>query len=396
MFSKRLLLSALAVMLLAISGLPLVAMNTPAPVAQAPAYNYGYGYGYGYNPRKEQEHEFDREIKRLQTKKDVAQAKFDLCKKGDTDPEKIQLRGDLDDAIEELAHRTKDREGFKAAKKWDWLLKPLAGKDNLEYVQDAEPNGRLDAFKIALGAQAMGAVGSVINGRLKTAMDSTFGSLIDWLGRSTKNAFVDLGSYFFHDGMKPFDKSKLEAWSNMILDSLNNINAMVENGAGLGLRGMDMTSRQSEEDAANQPVSTADAKNLDAWTEFATIHAEEYRYFIEHMQKTKEYYEEGDVVIFYVDKICQMLAVMYKLLTETTSFKDFTNKLSSNKMMVKAMSSYLKNYFQYLYKEVCVRAGDEQGAKNAASIGGSGGYRGIGGGYDAGYNNGAFSGAPVY
>lgn len=260
-------------------------------------------------------------------------------------------------------------------------------------LDDMDITSWYDGIGKGMLLQVANAGGNFVGEKTKGMFDALGGGLVDMCVAKIRNIFVELNSRLFHDGMKPFEKLKLEAWANVILDSLANIGEMVEKGQGFGMRAMDMTSRQSDDLAEAQSSPSDQGKILDAWVEFSSIHAEEYKFCIEQMQKTKEYYEdadETDIVIFYVDKICQMLAVMYRLLKESESFKDFNNKLSSNKLMIKAMHGYLANYFKHLIREVYVRAGGKDVNANSPS-GSSSSYRGLGGGYDSSFSPGSYS-----
>ncbi|KKQ32799.1 MAG: hypothetical protein US49_C0005G0018 [candidate division TM6 bacterium GW2011_GWF2_37_49] len=389
MFSKRLILSALAVTFFGITCQSLSAAAA-APVAAPTTTNndlaslfLAQAGGRGYGSAKSEMFKM-LQIKEAQLKHMIESNVFKDEKLKEATAALAQIQGDIQSVL------------LGGSYAGEIVAKGLAGDKNMKAFDEIPVSSLWDGIAKGMQLQFASAAGDFAREKTKKMFDVLGGGLIDTFTSQVRSLFSDLNASIFHGGMKPFDKSNLEAWANIINDSMITLNTMVENGAGFGLRGMDITSRQSEEESSSEPAPKPDqAKIGDAWTEFATINAEEFLLFIEQMQQAKEYYDDGDMIIFYADKICQMLAVIYKLLDESkASFKDFTTKLSSNKMMLKGMQSYFKNYFTYLYKAVCVSAGDEQGAKTGLILGASNNYmRGMG---DGGFNNGAFSGSPGF
>ena len=161
--------------------------------------------------------------------------------------------------------------------------------EGITTFQDALKNG----FLYAVSKE----VGDFLRTKMKGVLQDKLGVLFDGLVNGISDSCSRVQEVMFHDGHKPFEEDKLEAWKIFVSAIFSDI----ENGVKENLRsagsGQDMTMRQTSaldgDDGAMVPVENGaqEVKPYEqVWANLFSGHVVQFAFFSSILEDSKGYY----------------------------------------------------------------------------------------------------------
>ncbi len=208
--------------------------------------------------------------------------------------------------------------------------------------------------------------GKVLSDRIGRIFNETFGSTLDYLYHKTKGSFITLNNHLFHGGFEPFDQEELKEWQALIKEIFDDIERMVKDGLKNSLRGRDMALRQFDLGGDDNDGEFEDGKakeeveEKDAWFILILSYVAIFDKFVEqvdarnshYVKSGKELSENGDLVVFFADRIKKLLLDFKGLLVNSESISDLDAAIKSNKAIITAIKRNINSLFKQLITKV--------------------------------------------
>ncbi|QQR49089.1 hypothetical protein IPF37_06075 [bacterium] len=326
--------------------------------------------------------ELNKSIQEHEANLDALQKKKENLPKG-TDMPKL----DADIAFHvNLIKRLGDRRNrlFLSSPAGTLVARGFAGQHDWEQLDETTIGNVKDGLVQGLTLRASKAVGDVLGKRIEGSCEVVLGGAWDkmfgWLVDSWE-AFCLL---LFHEDKKPFQPEVLEGWLDFIESTLNDIERMVKDGLKDSLRGYDMTRRKFDLDATDDAENNAATQEVqeNVWIELVFGYADQFERIAEEIVTRREFYEEDSLESFYATQIIKRLLDFKELLVTSKSLNDLDAQLHSNKAIIAATKTNLKNLFKRLVVKVTPRTYSLKTGKDSLSElsfnrnkEGEGGYR---------------------
>lgn len=273
---------------------------------------------------------------------------------------------------------------FLASTAGTLVARGFAGEKEWEMLDDSKIDNVKDGLVQGLTLRASKAVGDVLGKRIEGSCEVVLGGAWDkmfgWLVDSWE-AFCLL---LFHEDKKPFQPEVLEGWLDFIESTLNDIERMVKDGLKDSLRGYDMTRRKFDLDATDDAENNAAAQEVqeNVWIELVFGYADQFERIALEIATRREFYEEDSLESFYATQIIKRLLDFKELLVTSKSLNDLDAQLHSNKAIIAATKTNLKNLFKRLVVKVTPRTYSlKKGSDSLSELSfnrnkeGEGGYR---------------------
>lgn len=328
------------------------------------------------------------EIKKMEV--DVAklnaqwEALPDARKKDSEDREAQSLKNDLDQAEDILAQtRRRKKMLFSPNNAGKIIARGFAGKDDFDMLDDditGVKDGLIQGLTISTSRAVAGVLEQRIKGSCEVVLGGAWDKMFGWLVDSWE-AFCLL---LFHEDKKPFQPEVLEGWLDFIESTLNDIERMVKDGLKDSLRGYDMTRRKFDLDATDDAENNAATQEVqeNVWIELVFGYADQFERIALEIATRREFYEEDSLESFYATQIIKRLLDFKELLVTSKSLNDLDAQLHSNKAIIAATKTNLKNLFKRLVVKVTPRTYSlKKGSDSLSELSfnrnkeGEGGYR---------------------
>ncbi|MFH0898602.1 MAG: hypothetical protein V1855_03410 [bacterium] len=272
------------------------------------------------------------------------------------------------------------------------IARSIAGHDNAYVLNDSDIKTVLDGIRQGLVIQLGTAFGETIRKKAEFTTDKLVGGTFDYCWAKFSDFSNAINSAIFHSSKKPFDDKKLEGWQKFITSCLDDIDLMLKTGLKDSTRGLDSTVRQFEGVSAESEEENLEDEEIrfNVWAALASSYVGQFQFFIKLFESRKLYYKNEELVIFYVDQICQILNSVCVLLSSAKTLRDMDTLLDSHRSIIPALKKNLNNLFMQLTGEVKPRSYSLKDKKTPSSSGSNdwssrknnySGYNWGGGGY---------------
>jgi hypothetical protein len=228
------------------------------------------------------------------------------------------------------------------------LANLFAGPDRMNNLNEEEISGIWSGLAQGLTVPA----GEVMKEKVKATINNYVGSTWDFLFTKLGDFFNKIRNILFHGSNEPFDSQALDGWQKIITCAYNDINNMLSGVSRDSSRRLDSVSRQFDDDSSD----VERVRSIDMWASLVAGYAEQFSFFITIFEKHVEYYDPGDIVVFYSHQICQMLQTTANLLLSSRSLKDLDSKLESQKTIILSIQKNIYNLFEQLKFEITPRS----------------------------------------
>ena len=247
---------------------------------------------------------------------------------------------------------------------WGGLIgKSLVEEELRQYI--GVPNDWMSAIAQGTAINVTSQAGVVFRRRIRGILEEVLGGSLDFLTGHMQYLVAELYTLIFHGGYAPYTVEKLSDWQIMMRGVFADVEKVIEKGVAAGLRGHDMSARNSlpvvkddelgDVDDAVAASLHAAKQQLDPYTILMQGYVAVVLQIVLELEESKRYYKKDSSAVVCANQIQNQLTSFAKILAGTDSITALNDVFKANKIMVVATKNLVDMWFESLKRQVAPR-----------------------------------------